>query len=69
MQIQKLRSLCWEHWAVKVFPLKPRVGQNAATYASPATWNFFLVLISTLLVNSPPLSFSTAYILNCISCG
>ena len=69
MQMQKLRSLCWEHRAVKVFPLKPGVGQNTATHASPAALNFLLVLISTLLVHSPTLLFSTAYILNCISCG
>ena len=69
MQMQKLRSLCWEHRAVNVFPLKLGVGQNTATHASPAVWNFLLVLISTLLVHSPTLSFSTAYILNCISYG
>ena len=68
-QMQKLRSLCWEHRTVKIFPLKPGVGQNTATHASPAAWDFLLVLISTLLVHSPTLSFSTAYILNCISCA
>ena len=36
---------------------------------SPAAWNFLLVLISTLLIHSPTLLFSTASILNCISCG
>ena len=51
------------------FPFKARVGQNAARHASPAAWNFLLVLISTLLVHSPTLSFSTTYTLNCISCG
>ena len=43
MQMQKLRSLCWEHRAVKVFPLKPGVGQNTAMHASPAAWNLLLV--------------------------
>ena len=45
--------------AVNVFPLKPGVGQNTATHASPAAWNFLLVLNSTLLVHSPTLLFST----------
>ena len=53
---------------MKVFPLKPEVGQNTAMHASPAAWNFLLVLISTLWVHSPTPLFSTAYILNCISC-
>ena len=67
MQMQKLGPLCWEHRAVNVFLLKLGVGQNTATHASPAACNFLLVLISTL--HLPTLSFSTAYILNCISCG
>ena len=33
--------------------LKPRVGQNVATQASPTARNFFLALISTFLVHSP----------------
>ena len=36
-----------------VFPLKPGVGQNVVTYASPASTHFFLVLISTFPVHSP----------------
>ena len=51
------------------FRLKPGVGQNTALHTSPAAWNFLLVLISTLLVHSSTLLFSTACILNCISCG
>ena len=51
------------------FRLKPGVGQNTALHTSPAAWTFLLVLISTLLVHSSTLLFSTAYILNCISCG
>ena len=69
MLMQKLRSLCWEHSCESFFPLKPWVGQNTATHASPAAWNFLLILVSTLLVHSPTLLFSTAYILNCINCG
>ena len=49
---------------MNVFFLKLGVGQNTATHASPAAWNFLLVMISTVMVHSPTLSFSTAYILN-----
>ena len=65
----EIRSLCSEHRAAKVLPLKPGVGQNTAMHASPAAWNFLLVLISTLQVHSPTLLFSSAYIFNCTNCG
>ena len=35
-----------------VLPLKPGVGQNTATHASPTAGNVFLVLISTFPVHS-----------------
>ena len=35
-----------------VLPLKPEVGQNTATHASPTVGNVFLVLISTFPVHS-----------------
>ena len=66
MQMQKLRSFCCEHRAVKVFPLKLGVGQNTAMHACCPE---FLACPNFLLVHSPTLLFSTAYILNCISCG
>ena len=37
-----------------VRPLKPGVGQNIATHASPIDMNFFLVLISSFSVYSHP---------------
>ena len=41
-----------------IFGLKPGVGQNIATHASPTATDFFLVLISTFPVH-PPSCFSS----------
>ena len=46
-----------------VLPLKPGVGQNIATQASPTARNFFLVLISTFHLSSFFLSKSSPYFL------
>ena len=45
-------------------PLKPGIGQNIATHASPTATNLFLALISTFKVHSPLLfSRSSPYFL------
>ena len=62
-------SLCWGPRADNFLPLKPGVGQNIATHASPTARNFSLVLI----LLSYPVTFIFFEILsllfNCVSFG
>ena len=50
-----------------VLPLKPALGQNIAIYASSTARNFFLVLISTFLVQAP--SFFSWLVFDAVTVG
>ena len=53
LQAQKLKTHLLRTYSSKVLPLKPGVGQTIVMHASPTVKDFFLKLISALLVHSP----------------
>ena len=68
LQTQKLKSHLKKTQSLKVFPLKPGVGQYIAMIATPTARDFFLADFylsdpSTCVFSKPLQSFS------CVSCG